>query len=107
MEVTATMQPIIIGAVGIAAIEQNIRVIVLTLAYSVPLDRAFANVGSFIDAPLPYAVAKKIAELTAAIEKYEPRVKVEKIAFKPLADEAQQGKLHPVITYHVREGVEL
>lgn len=68
--------PLTIGAQGMDAIVQNIRVIVTTLAYSCPLDRGFASTGSFIDAPTPYAVARAIAELTEAIEAKEPRVRV-------------------------------
>lgn len=141
VDFTTPLPPLVIGASGLEAIAQNIRIIVTTLAWSVPLDRAFAHAGAFIDAPTPYAVARKIAELTEAIEANEPRVKVESIRFaarttKPTAvasgseriaqtpravglcpprmeaasergEDAMQGRLYPVISFSLREGVTL
>lgn len=107
LELAETSLPLTIGATGIAAIEQNIRIIVTTLAYSVAMDRGFAHVGAFIDAPTPYEVARRIADITEAIEDKEPRVAVERISLKPSADEAMQGRLYPKITYRVKDGVTL
>lgn len=107
LELSETSLPLTIGATGIAAIEQNIRIIVTTLAYSVAMDRGFAHVGAFIDAPTPYEVARRIADITEAIEAKEPRVAVERISLKPSADEAMQGRLYPKITYRVKDGVTL
>lgn len=100
------MPPLVIGASGLDSVTQNIRIIVLTLAYSVALDRGFANTGSFIDAPTPYAVARKIAELTEAIETREPRAKVENIRFAARPSEAMAGRVYPIITFSIRQGVE-
>lgn len=94
-----------IGATGMTAITQNIRVIVTTLAYSVPLDRGFSNQGSFIDAPTPHAVASRVAELTEAIEAKEPRVKVERIDYVQRAEDAMQGRVYPCIHFSLRPGV--
>lgn len=107
LELAETSLPLTIGATGIAAIEQNIRIIVTTLAYSVAMDRGFAHVGAFIDAPTPYEVARRIADITEAIEDKEPRVAVERISLEPSADEAMQGRLYPKITYRVKDGVKL
>lgn len=107
LELAETSLPLTIGATGIAAIEQNIRIIVTTLAYSVAMDRGFAHVGAFIDAPTPYEVARRIADITEAIEDKEPRVAVERISLEPSADEAMQGRLYPKITYRVKDGVTL
>ena len=107
LELAETSLPLTIGATGIAAIEQNIRIIVTTLAYSVAMDRGFAHVGAFIDAPTPYEVARRIADITEAIEAKEPRVAVERISLKPSADEAMQGRLYPRIVWDLREGVSL
>ena len=81
VNLASPLPPLVIGASGLEGIAQNIRVIVTTLAWSVPLDRAFAHAGAFIDAPTPYAVARKIAELPEAIEAGAPRVRVESIRF--------------------------
>lgn len=43
--------PLVIGATGLDAVVQNIRMILTTFAYSVPLDRRFASHGGAIDAP--------------------------------------------------------
>lgn len=72
-------EPLKIGATGMDAITQNIRMIILTMRCSVPLNRAFAHDGRMIDSPAPVDTARLMAELVAAIEKYEPRVKMEKI----------------------------
>lgn len=107
LELAETSMPLTIGATGVAAIEQNIRIIVTTLAYSVALDRGFAHVGAFIDAPTPYEAARLIADLTEAIEAKEPRVSVERITLEPSVDQAMQGRLYPRIVWHQREGVAL
>ena len=107
VDFTTPLPPLVIGASGLEAIAQNIRVIVTTQAWSVPLDRAFAHAGAFIDAPTPYVVARKIAELTEAIEANEPRVKVESIRFAARPADAMQGRLYPVISFSLREGVAL
>ena len=107
LELAETSIPLTIGATGIVALEQNIRIIVTTLAYSVAMDRGFAHVGAFIDAPTPYEVARRIADITEAIEAKEPRVSVERITLEPSSDEAMQGRLYPKITYRVKDGVTL
>ena len=107
LELAEISMPLSIGATGIAALEQNIRIICTTLAYSVAMDRGFAHVGAFVDAPTPYDVARLIADITEAIEAKEPRVAVERISLEPSADEAMQGRLYPRIVWHLREGVSL
>lgn len=99
--------PLVIGATGLESIIQNIRIIVTTLAYSVPLDRGFASTGGFIDSPTPYAVALKIAELSEAIEAREPRVQVTGIEFAPRPADMMQGRVYPKIVFRLREGVTL
>ena len=107
LELAEISMPLSIGATGIAALEQNIRIICTTLAYSVAMDRGFAHVGAFVDAPTPYDVARLIADITEAIEAQEPRVSVERISLEPSADEAMQGRLYQRIVWHLREGVVL
>ncbi len=104
IDLTTPLPPLVIGATGQEAIAQNIRIIVTTLAWSVPLDRGFASSGGFIDAPTPYAVARKIAELTEVIETKEPRVKVESIRFASRPDDMVQGRVYPVISFSLRAG---
>lgn len=103
--------PAVIGATGLDDINQCIRYIVLCVIYSCPMDRGFANTGRYIDAPIPHAAAMRIAELTEAIEKNEPRVRVTSIKIIPAGQQAQDaasaamdGRTRPVIRYRLREG---
>lgn len=93
----APASPLVIGATGDAELMQNVRVIVQTFAYSVRFDVPFADTGDYIDSPLPLATAQRIAALSAAIEKYEPRLKVKSITFKNDPQAAAQGIGYPVI----------
>lgn len=104
----ATQAPIVIGATGMDEIVQNIRTILATIAYSVPLDRAFANRGDFIDAPSPYEAQRRMSYIVDVVEKYEPRVKVSQITFEALATtDAMDGVLAPVLQFTLRDGVTL
>jgi phage baseplate assembly protein W len=106
-EVAADNAPVVIGATGMEDIVQCLRVIARTVHYSVPLDRGFAATGAYIDSPLPQATAARIAALTEAIERYEPRVRVTSIRFLPDADGAMDGRMVFVVRFHLREGVSL
>lgn len=100
--------PVTIGATGLEALAQNIRTIILTAAWSVPLDRGFAHLNEIIDAPAPNETARYTALLIEAIEKYEPRVRVQKLEWvQPATTGLMEGRLIPKITFAVREGVEL
>ena len=89
--------PFIIGAKGMDAVMQNIRVIILTTRYSVPLDRGFAHAGTALDSPAPLVTARLAAEITEAIEEKEPRVKVDRIRFEPVdgASGHMEGRYAP------------
>lgn len=95
--------PLVIGATGMESIAQNIRMILTTFAYSVPLDCRFASAGGCIDAPAPVISALRIAELTDAIEEKEPRVEV--IGIRLREGSTLDGQLRPVVTFKLREGV--
>ena len=101
--------PLVIGAIGMDELRQNIRIILQTLQYSIPLVRSFAHKGKFIDAPNPLAAARLAGELSDAIEKLEPRVKVQSIEWKPTAtaEGLKNGTLQPVVRFSLKKGVEL
>ncbi len=105
--VVADNAPAIIGAKGLADVMQCIRYIVRTTVFSVPLDRSFAQDGSYIDAPIPRAAAARMAALTEAIERREPRVLVTSIRFAPRSDDAMDGRLFPIIRFRLKDGVAL
>lgn len=99
-----------IGITGMDAILQNIRTIILTSMYSVPLDRAFAHVMDMVDSPAPCETMRLSQALVDAIETYEPRVRVERIDFVPdesASDGLMKGSLAPKVTFALREGVGL
>lgn len=98
--------PLVIGLSGLEAIKQNIRIIVQTLSYSVPLDCGFAHAGEAIDSPSPLETARLVAHMAEAIEKHEPRVLVDSITMETASTSAaMQGALAPRIRFHVKEGV--
>lgn len=89
-----------LGAVSFAPaneyeeILQNVRTILTTTKYSVPLDRGFGIDANLIDTPIDYAQAKLTAEIIDAIRRYEPRVSVSKVSF---AGNGVDGKLIPTV----------
>lgn len=97
--------PLVIGLTGLEAIRQNIRVILLTFSYMVPLDRGFAHQGRFLDSPAPASAARLLSQLWDAIEKYEPRVKVENIEFEysDVKSQLMEGRLTPRITFRLKD----
>lgn len=108
-EIMAESLPLAIGATGFESICQNIRIIIITMMYSVPLDRAFAHDGRMLDSPAPMATARLTSQLMDAITKYEPRVDVQGIEFV-YADPKNQisrGTLTPKVTFKIKDGVEL
>ena len=50
---------------------QNVRTIISTTQFSVPLDRRFGIDGTVIDLPLPVAMARISAEVIRAITEYD------------------------------------
>lgn len=97
--------PLVIGATGMTEILQNIRMIIATHMYSVPLDRGFAHDPAFLDSPAPAVTARLTASLMDAIEKYEPRVKVMEIDLGQ--GDFMAGALAPKIIFYLKNGVEL
>ena len=64
-----------------AEILQNLRTIITTTRYSVPLDRDFGINAEMLDAPINVAQARLQSEMITAIKKYEPRVEITSISF--------------------------
>lgn len=72
---------VILPADEIEEIAQNVRTILLTPKFSVPLDRGFGIDGGLIDLPMSVAKVRLTANIVEAVNKFEPRVKVKKINF--------------------------
>ena len=63
-------------------IAQNVRTIITTPKYSVPMDRLFGVNAEIVDRPTPKAMAQLQAEIIQAVRKYEPRCRVRKVTFE-------------------------
>lgn len=62
-------------------IMQNVKIIISTTKYSVPLDRNFGIKGLALDMPIQAAKARLSSEIVSAIRQYEPRCQVMSVAF--------------------------
>ena len=82
------------GATGRNEIHQNIKYIVLTEFFSVPLDREFGLEYSMVDKPMAIAEAIFSQEVAMKISLYEPRAQFRSIDF--VRDE-MIGKLSPSV----------
>lgn len=76
---------------------QNVRTIVTTTKYSIPLDREFGIDGSVVDLPINVAKAKLTNEIFRAIHRYEPRATIESITFQG----EETGRLIPTVEVSV------
>lgn len=77
---------------------QNLRTILSTVKYSVPLDRSFGVAADFVDAPTPEARALAENAYFNAIREYEPRVVVEKITWEETVDGILRPKVQVMIS---------
>lgn len=78
---------------------QNVRTIISTIKYEIPLDRAFGIDGDVVDMPMQQAQAKLTQEIFRAVRQYEPRAVIESISFS--GDES--GRLTPTLEVSIRE----
>ena len=72
---------------------QNVRTIVTTIKYSIPLDREFGIDGAIVDLPINVAKAILTNEIFRAIRRYEPRAVIESISFQG----EETGRLIPTV----------
>ncbi len=78
---------------------QNVRTIISTEIYSVPLDRDFGIDASFVDKPTAKAQAMLSSEIIRAVREYEPRATISSISFTADID----GKLTPNVEVTIDE----
>lgn len=86
-------------ATRVEEVLQNVRMIISTVKYSVPMDRAFGIDGVIVDRPINMAKAHLSNEIFRAVHRYEPRAVIESIAF----DGDESGKLTPRIKIRINE----
>lgn len=82
-----------------AEILQNLRTIITTAKYSVPLDRDFGFNAEMLDNPVNAAQAQLQSEIIMAIKTYEPRVTVTGISFTGTDD----GQLIPKVQVMIND----
>lgn len=82
-------------------IMQNVRTILTTVKFSVPLDRDFGIAGDVIDTQIDESTQAHLqAEIFDALRRYEPRVEVVQIQFKA---EEKEGVIIPVVCIKIKE----
>lgn len=85
----------------VKSVLQNIKIILLTRQFSVPLYRDFGLPMQFLDRPMVAAKALLIAEIKDAITEFEPRATVIDITVE--ADLSVPGKLHAVVEVDIED----
>ena len=81
---------------------QNIRALITTAKYSVPLDRNLGIDTSFLDRPALDAMARLRVQISEEIRRYEPRAEVKVVEFKQYGDDsALSGQFYPVLQVEV------
>lgn len=78
---------------------QNVRTLIGTPKYSVPLDRSLGIDPDVVDMPTHRAQAKMTSEIFKAIRKYEKRCKVVRVTY----DADLDGKLVPAVRIRIGE----
>ena len=78
---------------------QNVRMIISTVKYSVPMDREFGIEGAILDRPVNVAKAHLTNEIFRAVRRYEPRAEITDIDF----DGDESGRLTPKIKVQINE----
>lgn len=81
------------------SVMQNIRTILRTPKFTVPLYREFGLDYNFLDSPVTVASPILYAEVKEAIEEYEPRCEVVEIAF--VIDKLNPGALSPEVEVEI------
>lgn len=105
MFIVDTTKPtsVVIGATGVQSVLQQVRMVLTTVKGSVPLDRTFGLRMTFLDRPLPHAMAEYTGEVIVEVQTQVSGVVVENVDFKPKRDEAVDGRLFPVVTISIKE----
>lgn len=79
---------------------QNVRTIVTTPIYTVPLDRMFGLDAELVDLPIPVLQAKLTSKIVTAVQKFEPRVLVTGVSY---SGDAMDGTLRPTVRFRIKE----
>lgn len=72
-----------------AEVLQNVRMILATVAGSVPMDRAFGIDGTLLDEPISRTQARLTAAIAKAVREQEPRARVQQVLFDGSFEDGQ------------------
>ena len=98
IEITATLERINFAPSTLQEeVIQNVKTLLTTMKYTVPLDRNFGIMANAVDEPMPVAMAKLSSDIIDAINQYEPRCRVTQIFF----DGNDDGKLIPRVRIEI------
>lgn len=95
--VTAGQSIVLNESNAVAAVLQNISIILGTRRGTVPLDRELGLPTDMLDRPISVVRALLIADIREAIEAYEPRAKVTSISF----EHNNEGTLIPTVEVEI------
>lgn len=84
----------------VAEVLQNVRTILTTTVFSVPLDRELGIDARLVDLPLPRAQARLTTEIIRAIRRFEPRAQVRKVSY---TGDGMEGQLVPKVVVSIVE----
>ena len=76
---------------------QNVRTILATVKFSVPMDREFGIDGALVDRPIHLAKARMSSEIFREVRRCEPRASIDSIDFE--GDES--GRLTPIVKVRI------
>lgn len=100
-EVTVDLSNIkIMPSTEIEEVLQNVQMILATMQLTVPLDREFGISANVIDTPISATQARLTAEVAAAVRKFEPRARVERINY---GGDAPDGNLNMSVVVEIIE----
>ena len=98
IEITATLEKINFAPTTLQEeVMQNVKTLLTTMKFTVPLDRNLGIIANALDEPTPVAMAKLSSDIIDAINQYEPRCRVTQIFFDGDID----GKLIPRVRIEI------
>lgn len=100
-DITGTLEKVDFGPQDVLKeVMQNVKTIITTTKFSVPLDRNFGLAGLALDMPIQVARARLSSEIVSAIRQYEPRCQVLSVSF---SGDGMDGFLIPTVRVRILE----
>lgn len=82
---------------------QNVRTLLMTGKYSVPLHRELGIDLALLDKPAPEAMARLRVHIVQEVERFEPRARITAVDFKPY-EGAADGRFYPILQVEIVGG---